>query len=135
MLADFRGVKIPLEYLPEVLGRIRRREFSIAGSSIVSSCIRLFLSFEMRTRHVVSGEGEMLRTEEYERGTRSEGGSFDEKRNDALTPVHFLLSDCFFSGPPRIHPTLHRHGLVQDGYAEGSPDGTVFDLVERSRDR
>ncbi|KAL7411696.1 hypothetical protein BDY24DRAFT_395753 [Mrakia frigida] len=34
VLADFRGVKIPLEYLPEVLGRIRRREFSIAGSSI-----------------------------------------------------------------------------------------------------
>ncbi|CED85372.1 NADP-dependent flavoprotein reductase [Phaffia rhodozyma] len=33
VLSDFKGIKIPLDYLPEVLGRIRRREFSIAGSS------------------------------------------------------------------------------------------------------
>lgn len=35
-MADFRGIKIPLSHLLEVLPPLRRRQFSIASSASVS---------------------------------------------------------------------------------------------------
>lgn len=45
VLSDFRNVRIPLDYLPEVFGRIRRREFSIASSSLVRHASRVSIVF------------------------------------------------------------------------------------------